>query len=48
MADLLVLPKLIAGFKSDDWQDRVDTAYKLAQMGSMAAATNRTEFILAA
>ncbi len=36
MAEPLSLPKLIAGMRSCDWQDRFDATFTLAQMDEEA------------
>jgi len=32
------LPKVIAGLRSEDWQERFDAAFAIAQMGNLAKA----------
>lgn len=38
MSDLQALPRPIAGLRSDDWQERFDATFALAQMGEDARA----------
>ena len=36
MAEQLALPRLVAGLKNGDWQERFEAAFALAQMGNLA------------